>query len=46
MARKLPLEGNVIVSFVIKIDGSVKDIVIKESSGHSILDNNVIKAVK
>ncbi|MEE9213673.1 MAG: energy transducer TonB [Thermodesulfobacteriota bacterium] len=45
-ARKLSMEGRVIVSFVVRLDGSIKDIIIEQSSGHSILDNNVIRAVK
>lgn len=45
-AREMLMEGRVIVSFVVSLDGSVKDIIIKQSSGHSILDNNVIRAVK
>ncbi len=40
------MEGNVIVTFVVRLDGNVKNIFIKKSSGYSILDNNVIKAVK
>ena len=45
-ARKMLMEGRVIVSFVVRLDGSIKDIIIKQSSGHSILDKNVIRAVK
>ncbi|MHC4266911.1 MAG: energy transducer TonB [Planctomycetota bacterium] len=45
-ARKMSMEGNVIVTFVVRLDGSIKDVFIKKSSGYSILDNNVIKAVK
>ncbi len=44
-ARKLSMEGNVIISFVVCLDGSVKDVKIKKSSGFSILDNNAKKAV-
>ena len=45
-ARKMLMEGRVIVSFVVRLDGSIKDLIIKQSSGHSILDKNVIRAVK
>jgi protein TonB len=45
-ARKMLMEGRVIVSFVVRLDGSIKDIIIKQSSGHSILDKNVIRSVK
>ncbi len=44
-ARKLSMEGNVIISFIVCLDGSVKDVKIKKSSGFSILDNNTKKAV-
>ncbi len=45
-ARKLSIEGDVIISFVVCLDGSVKDVKIKKSSGFSILDNNARKAVR
>ena len=45
-ARKMFMEGNVIVTFMVRLDGSIKDVYIKKSSGYSILDNNVIRAVK
>ncbi|MCP5006784.1 MAG: energy transducer TonB [Planctomycetes bacterium] len=45
-ARKMLMEGSVIVSFVVRLDGSIKDIIIKQSSGYSILDRNAIKAIK
>ncbi len=45
-ARKMLMEGSVIISFVVRLDGSIKDIIIKQSSGHSILDKNAIKAIK
>lgn len=45
-ARKLSMEGNVIISFVVCLDGSVKDVKIKKSSGFSTLDNNSKKAVR
>ncbi len=45
-ARKMLMEGSVIVSFVVRLDGSIKDIIIKQSSGYSILDKNAIKAIK
>ncbi len=45
-ALRRSMEGTVIASFVVKLDGSIKDINVKQSSGYSILDNNVVKAVK
>jgi protein TonB len=45
-ARNKLIEGSVIVAFIVRLDGSIKNIFIKKSSGYSILDNNVIKAVK
>ncbi len=45
-ARKRLMEGSVIISFVVRIDGSIKDIIITQSSGYSLLDRNAIKAIK
>jgi protein TonB len=46
MARQRGWEGKVKVSFTISRDGFVKDIMIIESSGIEVLDNNAVKAVK
>jgi protein TonB len=46
MARRMGWEGKVIISFVILENGCATSIRIKESSGHSLLDDNVIKTVK
>lgn len=46
IARKMGWQGKVIVSFVICLDGSVKDITIRESSGHAILDKNAIDVIR
>ncbi|ODS33368.1 MAG: Gram-negative bacterial tonB protein [Candidatus Scalindua rubra] len=42
----MSMEGNVIISFVVCLDGSVKDVKIEKSSGFSILDNNAEKAIR
>jgi periplasmic protein TonB len=45
-ARKMSMEGDVIVSFLVCLDGSVKGIKINKSSGFLTLDNNAEKAVR
>ncbi len=45
-ARKMSMEGDVIISFLVCLDGSVKDIKINKSSGFLTLDNNAEKAVR
>jgi periplasmic protein TonB len=45
-ARRMGWEGNVIVSFVIRPNGTVCDIKIAESSGFEVLDANVVKTIK
>lgn len=45
-ARKMSMEGDVIISFIVCLDGSVKDIKINKSSGFSTLDDNAEKAVR
>lgn len=46
IARRMGLEGKVIISFVILTNGTVRDIRVVESSGNTILDRNAIEAVK
>ncbi len=46
VARRMKWQGTVVVSFVVLEDGRVKDIKIVNSSGHSVLDKNVIAAIK
>ncbi|MDP2168367.1 MAG: energy transducer TonB [Thermodesulfovibrionales bacterium] len=46
IARQMGLEGSVVVSFIVRSDGSAKDITIKESSGIEILDRSAVEAVK
>jgi protein TonB len=46
IARRMGLEGRVIISFVICSNGTVKEIEIIESSGNPILDRNAVEAVK
>jgi len=40
------MQGRVLVSFVVKKDGSISDIAVKESSGYPILDEEAIRVVK
>jgi len=46
IARKMSWEGKVVLSFVVNVDGSVKDIRIEKSSGFEILDNNAKETVR
>jgi len=45
-ARKMGLTGKIVVSFLLREDGQVEDIVIVSGSGHEILDNNVVAAIR
>ncbi|MBU0910112.1 MAG: energy transducer TonB [Proteobacteria bacterium] len=45
-ARKLGWTGKILVSFIIREDGSVEDINIVSGSGHEVLDLNVISAIR
>jgi TonB family C-terminal domain len=45
-ARKMSMQGDVIISFIVCLDGSVKGININKSSGFLTLDNNAEKAVR
>jgi protein TonB len=45
-ARKMSMEGRVVLSFVIMKDGAVRDLTIERSSGHRLLDRNAEAAVK
>ena len=46
MAKKMGWEGKVIVSFIISSGGQARDIMLSKSSGHEILDDNALKAVR
>jgi len=46
MARKRGWEGKVVVSFIVCIDGSAKDMAIKKSSGIDVLDRSALEAIK
>ncbi len=46
MARRLGLTGKVVVSFVVMENGHVTDEKILVSSGHKVLDNNVIDTIR
>ena len=45
-AKKMGWEGKVIVSFIISSGGQARDIMLSKSSGHEILDDNALKAVR
>ncbi|MDR4504853.1 MAG: energy transducer TonB [Candidatus Scalindua sp.] len=45
-ARKMSMQGDVIITFLVRLDGSVKEIEIKKSSGFSTLDDNAENAVR
>jgi protein TonB len=45
-ARRSGIKGKVTVAFTINIDGTVADIVVAESSGHPVLDDAGITAVR
>lgn len=46
MARKVGWQGKVRVSFVIRKDGRVEALKVVESSGHGILDKNVVETIR
>lgn len=46
IARKMGWQGRVLISFIICMDGSVKDIRVIESSGHNALDKNALEVVR
>jgi len=46
MARRLGLEGKVVVSFLLTKEGEVKEIRIEESSSHKLLDENAVETIK
>jgi periplasmic protein TonB len=46
MARRMGWEGKVSLSFVVVLDGSVKEIKIAQGSGFEILDTNAVETVK
>ena len=45
MARRMGLEGQVKVSFIVCRNGDVKEVKVQESSGAPILDNQAVQAV-
>jgi periplasmic protein TonB len=45
-AKRMGWEGKVVVSFVISSAGHAQDVKISKSSGHEILDENALRAVK
>jgi protein TonB len=46
IAKRMGLEGKVIISFIICSSGDVKEVEVVESSGSPILDKNAVEAVK
>lgn len=45
-ARRMGLTGKIVVAFLLKEDGQVENITVVESSGHDILDNNVVATIR
>lgn len=46
VARKMEWSGKVVLAFVVKEDGEVDSLRLKESSGHKVLDNSAIETVR
>jgi protein TonB len=46
LARRLGMEGKVVISFLLTKDGYIRYIKVEESSGYKILDDNAINTVK
>lgn len=46
MARRLGWQGRVLLSFVITLDGSIKEARVMQGSGFEVLDKNVLETVK
>lgn len=46
IARKMGWQGRVLISFIICLDGTVKDVQVVESSGHTALDKNAVEVVQ
>jgi protein TonB len=46
MARRMAWEGKAVVSFTIIKDGSIKNVMVTRGSGHSMLDQAALDAVK
>jgi len=46
MAKKIGWQGKVRVSFIIRNDGKVESLKVVESSGHGILDRNVVDTIR
>ena len=46
MARRLGWQGRVLLSFIITLDGSIKEAKIMQGSGFEVLDKNAVDTVK
>ncbi len=46
MARRLGWQGRVLLSFIITLDGSIKEAKVMQGSGFEVLDKNVLETVK
>jgi periplasmic protein TonB len=46
IARRLGWQGRVLISFVINLDGSIKEAKVMQGSGFEVLDKNAIETVK
>jgi protein TonB len=45
-AREKGLSGSLLLDVAIRSDGSVKEIIIRRSSGHDLLDSGAVKIVR
>ena len=45
-ARRMGLTGKIVVAFLLKEDGQVENITVVESTGHDILDSNVVATIR
>ncbi len=46
MARRLGWQGRVLLSFIITLDGSIKEAKIMQGSGFDVLDKNAVDTIK
>jgi protein TonB len=46
MARRLGWQGRVLLSFIITLDGSIKEAKVVQASGYEVLDKNAMETVK
>lgn len=46
VARKMGWEGKVLVAFLLRPDGTVRDVRVVQGSGHAVLDRGAVEAVR